>query len=322
VSTKFFFSITLWLVSTCLLPAQSELESLRTLVREQERQIRQLEEENVRLRLALEQRRTEESARRQVPAAPAAPAKDDASRGLVPAVPAGSASPRPAPATTPQGGTASGPVYVVQAGDNLTKIARQAGCTVAELLRENDLKIDAVIRPGQALRLPSRQNPPPTPAPNAPATEAPTSQGPAAPAASAAHTVQAGETIHAIARQRGVSAAALLAANPEIRPTAMRPGQVLRLPHAEAAESPTPPSRQEPVLISASAGAAQAAPMTASPRTRGSASRMVLTDGSMTYAQFAAKHQTSVDKLNELNALAIPPHAILAKGAELRVPTW
>ena len=310
----------LWMMSACLLPAQGELESLRALVREQERQIRQLEEENVRLRLALEQRRAEEGTRRPTAAPPATAPKDDASRGLVPAVPAGSASARPAPAATSQGRAASGPVYVVQAGDNLTKIARQAGCTVAELLRENDLKIDAVIRPGQSLRLPSRQAPPP--APDAPAAEAPTSQRPAAPAATAAHTVQAGETIHAIARQRGVSAAALLAANPEIRPTAMRPGQVLRLPPAEAAQSPTPSSRQEAVLISSSSGSAQAAPLAASPRTRGSASRMVLTDGTMTYAQFAAKHQTSVDKLNELNALAIPPHAILAKGADLRVPTW
>ena len=75
-------------------------------------------------------------------------------------------------------------------------------------------------------------------------------------------------------------------------------------------------------MLISSAVTPPVAPQPRSAAVSGTGSRMVLTDGKMTYAQFAAKHQTTVDKLNELNALVIPPHATLAKGAELRVPTW
>ena len=44
------------------------------------------------------------------------------------------------------------------------------------------------------------------------------------------HTVAAGETLAAIARQQGVSLTALQAANPGVNPKKMRMGQVINLP--------------------------------------------------------------------------------------------
>ena len=43
-------------------------------------------------------------------------------------------------------------------------------------------------------------------------------------------------------------------------------------------------------------------------------------DGEMTYADFAAKHGTNTERLNELNGLDLANATVLAKGSELYVP--
>ena len=88
-------------------------------------------------------------------------------------------------------------------------------------------------------------DPPPQPAPPTPAavarSDTPQTVAPAAfhypapnrssgGASSRSYTVKAGDIPSAIARRCGISVAALLAANPGVRPSRMQPGQVLRIP--------------------------------------------------------------------------------------------
>jgi LysM repeat protein len=44
------------------------------------------------------------------------------------------------------------------------------------------------------------------------------------------YLIQSGDTLGAIASQRGTSVAALLRLNPGVEPTALRPGERLRVP--------------------------------------------------------------------------------------------
>jgi LysM repeat protein len=53
---------------------------------------------------------------------------------------------------------------------------------------------------------------------------------PATPAAGRTHTIKSGESPYIIAKQYGVSVNALLAANPQARPTKLQVGQVLNIP--------------------------------------------------------------------------------------------
>jgi len=84
--------------------------------------------------------------------------------------------------------------------------------------------------------VPAEPTPPRTPTssgtypPNPVTARTPTETRPPAPAAMKVHTVQAGETLAAIARKYGVRLNSLLSANPGIEPRHMRVGQTLNIP--------------------------------------------------------------------------------------------
>lgn len=94
-------------------------------------------------------------------------------------LPAGAtvAEPTPEPAAAPSaaasGSTTSSSTHTVVAGNSLSGIAAMYGVTLASLLDVNDMEIDALILPGQKLRLPSGAT-----APGSTATPAPTSTTP------------------------------------------------------------------------------------------------------------------------------------------------
>ena len=197
--TLLFATLSLVLTSPSLL-AKSELETLRALCKEQERQINQLEDDNAKLR----------SVEREPRPAPAAIEK---------AVTTKAAEPAPATAVIP----AAPATYTVKAGDSFERIARKVGTTPEKLAKTNGLKTTALIRPGQKLKVPG--------APVAAAgTQAVAQAAPSAPKSSAkTHKVQQGETYFSISKKRGVSTEELIAANPTVKASALRPGQVINL---------------------------------------------------------------------------------------------
>lgn len=302
---------TLWLTSFSMLLSplglsKTELETLRSTVSEQERQIRQLEEENMKLRSL---------------------------NGL-------EVKNLPAAATTAKAPAAAGSdTYTIRAGDTLAKIARNTGTTAGAIARANGIKNPGKISVGQKLKIPGKVA---AATPSAPAT----SSSPAPASGSETYVVRNGDTFYSIARKHNVSSESLVAANPSIKPSALRTGQLIRLTAksvpavAESAPAPSAPATSKTVAASAPAPApskpehestakshapapapSPAAPSSPAPGTSQAktAVHSVTIDGEMTYGEFAAKHGTGIERLNELNGLDLNQNTVLAKGSELYV---
>ena len=301
--------------------AKSELETLRALCAEQERQIRHLEDENMKLRDGGE-------------------SSAQAARGdLKPAAPA-----------VAEAGTATRPpaTYVVKPGDSMEKIARKVGTSATQLAKANGLKSTAMIHPGQKLKVPGQ---------TAAATTQPATPAPArSTTAAKSHTVREGETFYSISKKHGISTATLVAANPTVKASALRPGQVLRLggsapstalvsapasqiKASSTVEKTTEPATKAPEVRPYKAPSApvtstetvEAPPASAptpppvveeetAPAPQENKFRAVTIDGEMTYGEFATKHGTDAERLNALNGLDLTTATVLAKGSELYVP--
>jgi len=270
-------------------PAQaaSELERLRALVTEQERQIRMLEQENAQLRADSTSRTTRSL-------------QNQSNTQLVSA-PAATTSPAQARST------AAGQ-YTVVAGDNLVRIGRHFGVSAQAIAMANGLEsTNSIIHPGQKLKIPEA---------TAEANPTKTSSQPAAPAATTrTHTVQAGETFYSISRQHDISVDRLMAANPSTQPATLRVGQKIQVPQSTAVANPASLPLPEP----------EASPETQQqPATQASGNRRqvrtMMIEGEMSYGAFAAKHGTTPERLNQLNGLDLDARTVLAKGSELYVP--
>jgi LysM repeat protein len=216
---------------------------------------------------------------------------------------------RPAPAPEPSEPADFQPVtggvsYTVKSGDSIERIARKNGITATALAKLNGLKADALIHPGQKLKVPGKtamagQEPAP-----APAREF------------RIHTVASGETFYKISVKYGVSVDELVAANPNVNHKALRVGQKIKVDRASAAvaKAPAPapsltPGTSIPVLNNP-------APV-GKPRT---SDRPIRIDKEITYGEFAAKHGTTTRRLDELNGLELDPSTVLAQGSELYIP--
>lgn len=140
------------------------------------------------------------------------------------------------PAPNPKAEKPKAPAgYTVKAGDNFAKIARALGTTSDNLAKANGLPTDAIIRPGQILKIPARaiaKAAPPAKPQTIPATKG----------TGNTHQVQAGDTFFSISKKYGISSAALVAANPTAVPTALKLGQLLNLSVATAPK----PEKAEP----------------------------------------------------------------------------
>ena len=285
--------------------AKSELEALRSLCAEQERQIHQLETENSQIR-------------------------DDPQTAVRPKpqvnLRAASQTQTIATTTATKSNTSqtAGSVYTVKAGDSIDKIARKVGMTADKLLKANGLKPDSIIQPGQKLKIsgpvtasPIATAPVPAPVPvkkTVAATPPPSPNGKNL-------TVQAGETFYSISKKYQIDTALLIAANPSVSPSALRPGQVLSLISEEAptaAPLPEPTPVETPVVENE----AIAPPPVSQPSPPSEAvepGNTVTIDNEMTYAEFAAKHGTTVEKLNANNGFDLVGSTILAKGSQIYV---
>ena len=131
--------------------------------------------------------------------------------------------------------------HTVEPGDTLYGIANRYGLSAAELLALNPpLTLESIIQPGDVLVV-------------AEGTE----EEPAAvrPTPEATHTVEPGDTLYGIADRYGLSAAELLALNPELTlESIIHPGDVLVV--AEATLEEPAPSLPEPAPMVESAGIA------------------------------------------------------------------
>ncbi len=107
--------------------------------------------------------------------------------------------------------------YTVQSGDTLEAIAQRFGNTVAELQRLNGIVDPNLIRVGQVLEVPGAGN----------------GSGPAIEAGDSTRiTVQAGETLGAIAQRLGTTVAELQRLNGIVDRNLIHAGQVLEVPGA------------------------------------------------------------------------------------------
>lgn len=284
--------------------AQAQSSVLEKRCSEQERQIKQLEEENGRLRSMLETSSKIDAPKKTVDSA----AKPSSS--VLPPV-AKPTNPVPAPTASAK----KSAYYTVAQGDNLSRIARKHDTTPELLAKLNNLKDVALIRPGQKLKLP--QTAPAVasrPAPETKISEKVVS-GPAVRAGT--HTVKEGETFFGIARKYGLSVETLTAANPKVNPRALRIGQSLQLvpesvSHSVAKAEPTPAPKSEPALAPAERNSSK--PVSNQPKIRS-----VRIDKEINFGDFAAAHSMEPAKLNALNGLHLESNVVLAKGSELYV---
>jgi LysM repeat protein len=162
--------------------------------------------------------------------------------------------------------------YTVVQGDTISAIAARYGLTTRDVLTANGLGWNAIIHPGQTLRLST------APAPAAAAAVSTTSS----------YHVVSGDTASAIAARLGVSTSALLSANQLTGTSVIYPGQTLRVPAAGAVATP--------VTTSAGATAPAAAPSPA-------AAKSVTIATGDTLATIAAANQVTVSALLAANGL-------------------
>jgi LysM repeat protein len=198
--------------------------------------------------------------------------------------------------------------YTVKDGDNLLRIARNHGTTPAVLNELNGLKPDAIIRVGQKLKVPNN-SPAQVSSPAQTAAATPPTIQPAV-AVSVQHKVAEKETLSSIARKYEVSTDSLIKANPDINPNVLKIGQTIRIPE----------SSRPPVSVTLVPGPKATLPPTTTPQPAPiDPSKPIKITEKMTFEEFARKHNTTTDRINELNNLRLDPSSNLAKGSEFYV---
>lgn len=186
------------------------------------------------------------------------------------------------------GSSGSSPTYTVRAGDTITGIAIRHGLRTVDLLEWNGLYWSSTIYPGQELTLRAAGSVAPAPAPQQAAS------------GSGTYTVQAGDTLWAIAQKHGTTVAALVAANALGAGAVIFPGQKLKL--------------------SGGSGSAQGAPAATQPAPAGStqtAKKTHTVKAGDTLWGIAAANGISVAKLLDLNGL--DASSIIYPGQKLTV---
>jgi LysM repeat protein len=123
-----------------------------------------------------------------------------------------------------------GVTYVVRPGDTLATIAAANGSTTHALIDANGLSNPDLLRVGQQLIIPHGTAAPPTSIRTAPQS----ASSPTGPVRPATYIVKSGQTLSQIARELGVSLAAIVDANGLANPDRIYTGMALRVPGAQS----------------------------------------------------------------------------------------
>ena len=204
--------------------------------------------------------------------------------------------------------TAGGGTYTIVAGDTIERISRKTGHSVPTLTRLNGIEAYSIIHPGQKLRLPGSSDV----VKNTPQSNAPR------PSSASTYKVQSGDTFYRISRKYGVSVNQLIATNPGVNHNALRVGQAIKIPSNQVAQAPAP--KPKPSLSSSPSVPVSNAPAPAPLQKPRASDKPVRIDKEITYGDFATKHATSTQRLDELNGLELDPTTVLATGSELYIP--
>ena len=278
----------------------TEVETLRQLCAKQEKQIRLLKEENIKLREGPIEPLPEPTPAADKPvkstsvAAPVpAPipvvdkpvqSESEPMPELTPVAEPEVSEPPPVAAPVPKvasppplDAAADGKTYTVLAKDSFDKIARKNGCTAEALAQANGLAITAIIHPGQKLKLPEK---------------------------SASH----------VNSKPGAAAAKT---PPVVTPEkATGPELPAKLADTDESAKPLVPESAPATKKSAVPAPPEPAPSTKSDKK----THTVKIETETTYGEFAAKYGTNTKRLNDLNGLDLQKSTVLAKGSELYVP--
>lgn len=200
--------------------------------------------------------------------------------------------------------------YTVKSGDSIERIAGKHGLSASALGKLNGLKPNAIIHPGQKLKVPGRT------------TAAASKSAPTSNATSRTHTVVSGDTFYNISRKYGVSVNSLVSANLKVNANALPIGQKIRIDNASAppqvASNPTPkpaPSLNSTPSIPISNNQIPVE-KPKSKTTKGP----IKIEKEISYGQFAKNNHTTTQRLDELNGLELDPSTVLANGSELYIP--
>jgi LysM repeat protein len=281
---------------------RTELELLQARCAEQERQIStlEIEIEQLRERVAFERRR----ARTVEPTA------------------ATTVSTTPAPAATKESKPES---YTVKGGDTVSAISRRYSVSPQDLMSANGIEDPTRLRVGQKLTIPAKE----TEKEASPAvTATPAVKQEQAPVAKStdSYTVQSGDTLSRVARLHGMKYSEIVAVNPDIVPDRLLVGQKLNVSGKAdssrdlvARKTPAAPVKSHQVASNQPAAAPKPAAKPAPQPAPENTITPVTVSDEISFGAFAARHNTTPERLNALNGLRLKSNTVLAKGSELFV---
>jgi LysM repeat protein len=176
--------------------------------------------------------------------------------------------------------------YTVLSGDNLSKIAKKQGTTIADLKRINHLTESSVLTVGQKLLIPGK-------APAGSAAAAGSDLGSAV-----TYTIRSGDTLASVAHRAGTTTAELRKVN-DLKSDYVRVGQELKLPSGA-----TPPPT----------------PVVAAPVKKADGSVVHVVRSGETLGAIAHKYQVKTKDLLVANNIANPQ--LIRAGQELVIPGY
>lgn len=128
--------------------------------------------------------------------------------------------------------------YTVAKGDNFSRISKQTGVTIDEILKANNLKRSSTLRVGQVLKIPGAST---ATTPGSSLAPAGSSAAASSQSGSQSYTVASGDSLYTIARKLGTTVAVLKNAN-KLQSDRLKIGQTLVIPAGATAAAPAPTS--------------------------------------------------------------------------------